>query len=290
MKLFFFVLLSFFFFSALEAEPSFVVYHCKGNIRKATSKNILKKGDQLFIKDIITLGEGSKLVLVCSNYQIIQLGKKGSYPVKNLLFQCKQSGSYSSSYFKYVWEQLTHPHGKPEQDPEAYMKNVGAVSRGCNEVAFAMQVDTIQYSSGMLPLQWWAAYNKPTLAVFEQPMDGEAVKKIELTSKVPLPLEELGKNLLPGIYYWQIMGEDWNSCERKYLKIWDKSSYSKAIQALMKCVPITSPAETAYGKAFVLHENHFLAEAHKYYKLAASLNPGNSIYKTSLNKFYETTF
>ncbi len=274
----------------MAAEPSFVVYHCKGDIRKAASKNILKKGDQLFIKDLITLAEGSKLVLICNNYQIIQLGKKGSYPVKDLLGQCKPSASYSSSYFKYVWEQLTHPHGKPEQDPEAYMKNVGAVSRGCNEVALAMQVDTIQYYSGMLPLQWWAIYENPTVALFEQAMDGEALKKIQLTPKAPLHLDQLGKNLLPGNYYWQIVGDEGSGCERKYLKIWNKSSYSKAVKAIMMYVPETSPAETAYTKAFLLQENHFLAEAFYYYQLAAKLDPANSIYKISLNKFYDSNF
>ncbi len=251
---------------------------------------MLKKGDQLFAKDLLVLGEGSKLLLICSNYQIIQLSKKGNYPVKKLVAQCKQATSYSSSYFKYVWNELTHPHGKPEQEPESYMKNVGAVSRGCNEVALAMQVDTIHYYSGTLPLVWWAAYEKPVAAVFEQAMDGEAVQKITLAAKEPLQLTQLVKDLSPGTYYWQIMGEQGSGCERKYLKIWNKASYLKAVQALLGFVPESSPAETAYAKAFLLHEHHFLAEALPYYKLAVKLNPGNSIYRTSLNKFYETNF
>ena len=290
MKLFFLILTACFFLQASAADPAFVVYHSKGPNAKSGSKTTLKKGDKLFAKDILVLGEGSKLVLICSNYQIIQLGKKGSFPVKTLLSQCKKAGSYSSSYFKYVWNELTHPHGKPEKDPEEYMKNVGAVSRGCNDVAFGLPADTINYYKGEFPLQWWASYEKPVAAVFEQQMDGAPIHQVALTAKQPLQLAQLAKTLSPGIYYWQIVGPEGGNCERKFLKIWDKKSYNNMVHGLLNQVPATSPAETAYANAYMLHENNFLAEALSYYKQAAKLNPKNLTYKTSLNKFYETNF
>lgn len=291
MKLFFSIFLMGIFHLSFGNDISFVVYHSKGSVVKTFSKVNLKKGDQLFLKDAISLSTGSTLILICSNYKIIQLNKKGNYTIKSLLGQCdKNPAAYSSSYFKYVWDELTHPHGKPEKNPEAYMKNIGAVSRGCNESATGIKVDTIHYYSGRLPVYWWSSYKNSYAVVYEQLLDGTSVKKLSLIKEKPVQLNELCKALKPGEYYWQISGDDGSGCERNYLKIWDKPSYTKAIKLYLKEVPVSSAAETAYARAFLLEENHFLSEALQYYQQAVQLNPTNVIYKKSLEKFYETNF
>jgi len=291
MKLLFSILLLGIFQLSFGNDISFVVYHSKGSVVKTFSQVNLKKGDPLFLKDAISLGTGSSLILICSNYKIIQLSKKGNYTIKSLMGQCdKNPASYSSSYFKYVWDELTHPHDKPEMNPEAYMKNIGAVSRGCNESAIGIKADTINYCSGSLPVFWWSSYKNSYAVVYEQILDGAPVKKLLLIKEKPVQLHELFKALVPGEYYWQIAGDEGSGCERNYLKIWDKPSYNKAIKLLLKEVPVSSAAETAYARAFLLEENHFLAEALQYYQQAAQLNPSNIIYKKSLAKFYETNF
>lgn len=148
MKFIYIFLLSFLFQPVYANDISFIVYHVKGSITKTNSKQILKKGDQLFLKDVLILKDASSLVLICNNYKIIQINKKGNYSISSLILQCsKINVSYSSSYFKYVWNELTHTKGKLEKKPGDFMKNVGAVSRGCTDVAYGMNIDTIQIST-----------------------------------------------------------------------------------------------------------------------------------------------
>ena len=269
-------------------DIAFVVYHSKGANTKAGSKSRLKKGDQLLLKDILTLGEESQLVLVCSNYKVIQISKKGNYPIKKLLLQCKKTAaSYSSSYFKYIWEQFTHPHGSPDKNPEDYMKNVGAVSRGCHEVTTSVKTDTVRFHSGYFPVYWDAAYEVSFAVVYNQLYDGAPMKKIQLVKGKPFLLGDLLKGLSTGDYYWQVEGSNGGNCERKYLQLWDKQTYRKAVAALLREIPATTKAEEAFASAFVLEENYFIAEALGFYQQAVKLQPSNPIYKKSLEKFHE---
>lgn len=291
MKLFISFLLVLLFNNVLATDISFVVYHIKGNAKKNTAKTVLVKGDKIMQSEMLVLGDKSSIMLICSNYKVIQIDKPGKYPIKNLLQLCdKNQASISSTYFKYVWDQFTHPHGEPDKNPEEYMKNVGAVSRGCNEVAFGIHIDTIYYQSGVLPLYWWASYKNSFASVYEQLLDGAAFKKMLLAKEKPLMLNDLFNTLKPGEFYWQIEGDEGSGCERSYVKILDKNSYEKIVQALIKTVPETTNAETAYLRAYVLEENHFIAEAIVYYQKAVKYNPENKIYKQSLDKFYEKNF
>ena len=275
----------------MATDISFVVYQSKGMVAKTSSKGLLKKGDKIYLHEMLVLGDQSNVILICSNYKIIQITKKGNYAVKSLVSQCsKNASSYTSSYFKYVWAQLTHPHGSPDKDPEAYMQNVGAVSRGCSMVSTNIKLDTLNYLSGTLPLYWHSAYKNPELRIYDVPMDGGALIKTILTKEQPVQPAEVFKSLLPGEYYWQITEADGSSCERNYLKIWSVAEYKKQISRILTMVPQTSAAETAFIKGFIMHENHFITEALKYYRQAAKVNPGNSLYKKTLAKFYNTVF
>ncbi|RYD69196.1 MAG: hypothetical protein EOP53_27605, partial [Sphingobacteriales bacterium] len=53
-------------------DISFVVYFAKGDVRNA-KKIKLKKGDNLTASESFTIGENASLVLVCSNYKVLQL-------------------------------------------------------------------------------------------------------------------------------------------------------------------------------------------------------------------------
>lgn len=271
-------------------DISFVVYHVKGNVSKTGSKQLLKKGDQLFAKDVLMLKDASNAVLICSNYKIIQLNKKGSFAVTGLSQQCnKSSASYSSSYFKYVWNELTHTKGKPEKKPGDFMKNVGAVSRGCADVLFGMKTDTMQLSvDSKLQLYFKTFYNNAYAAVYPELYDGAPLQKKAVNNIDSIQMGVLFKLLESGSYYWQIVAADGTSCERNYIKIWDKNEYKKMISFILKDVPETTPAETAFAKAFLLEENKFSAEALLWYKKAVQLNPSNLTYQQTLSSFYET--
>jgi hypothetical protein len=268
------------------ADISFVLYYVKGQVTK-NSKTKIKKGDKILANESLVLGENSSVILICSNFKAIQLNKKGRYSATSLLEQCNDKGaSYSSSYFKYVWNEFTHAHGKPEANPEEYMKNVGAVSRGCNMVQTSIAADTIHISSGALPIYWNSTFSAPILAIYDVTVDGAPLQKTMLKKEQPFDLAAVTGSLLPGEYYWQIIDAEGNSCERNFLKIWDSTSYQQQVTELLTHVPVTTPAETAFAKGFVLHENHFIAEAIRYYAMAAKLAPANKLYKQTLSTFY----
>ncbi|RYY69448.1 MAG: hypothetical protein EOO13_09515 [Chitinophagaceae bacterium] len=274
---------------ASATDISFVVYFAQGTATK-NGKLKLKKGDTISSTESISLTDKASVMLICSNYKVIQLNKKGTYTAKNLLSQCnKDVAGYSSSYFKYVWNEFTHPHGKLENNPGEYMKNVGAVSRGCNMLQTALAVDSLHLYAGTLPIQWTSSFNQAIWAVYEVSVDGAPIQKKLLDKKEPIRIEQLTRDLLPGEYYWTVVDAEGNGCERNYLKLWSPLAYTNKLKELLGSIPVTSPAETAFAKAFVLHENHFLAEALKYYTIASRLSPKNKLYQTSLSQFYAPT-
>jgi hypothetical protein len=269
------------------ADISFVVYYVKGLVSK-NSKIKIKKGDKISANESVIIGDGASVILICSNYKAIQLNKKGTFTAKSLLVQCNDKGaSYSGSYFKYVWNEFTHAHGKPEANPEEYMKNVGAVSRGCNMVQTNIPADTIHISTGALPIYWSSIFPSSVFAIYDVAIDGAPLQKTILEKEQPFDLAAITRFFQPGEYYWQVIDAEGNSCERNYLKIWNSLSYQQRVNELLTNVPVTTVAETAFAKGFVMHENHFIAEAIKYYKMAAKLAPGNKLYKQTLSSFYE---
>lgn len=283
-------LLFLFAFAATAADISFVVYSVTGLVKKNVSVKV-KKGDKILANETIALADKASIVLVCSNYKVIQLNKKGSYTAKSLSGQCtKDAAGYTSSYFKYVWNEFTHPHGKPEANPGEYMKNVGAVSRGCNTVQTGVAVDTIHYLAGALPVYWSSSYSQPVLRIYDMPSDGAPIQKTVLEKDRPINIELLAKTLPAGEYYWQVTDTEGNGCERNYLKVWDDIAYKARVEALLAGIPVSTAAETAFAKGFVLQENRFLAEALAYYTLAAKLDVKNKLYQKTLSQFYATQF
>jgi hypothetical protein len=276
--------------TAGATDISFVVYFSQGTVTK-NGKLKIKKGDKVSTNESITVADKASVMLICSNYKVIQLNKKGIYTAKALLSQCtKDAAGYSSSYFKYVWNEFTHPHGAPESDPGEYMKNVGAVSRGCSMLQTGIAIDSLHFFAGTLPIQWSSSFEQSLLTIYSVPIDGAPIKKILLDKKEPIRVEQITRELLPGEYYWTVMDEDGNGCERNYLKVWSPLAYGRQLNELLANIPLTTPAETAFAKAFVLQENHFIAEALKYYSLATKLSPQNKLYKKTLSQFYEPKF
>lgn len=291
MRLLFFVIICMNAFNSFASDVSFVVYHSKQSILKTGAPKALKKGDQLSSKDIVWVGTSGQLVLLCSNYKIIQVSKPGAYTVKALLAMCnKTAASYNTAYFKYVWEQFTRPEGSPDKNPEAYMKNVGAVSRGCNEVTVSIRSDTTHFYAGHLPIFWSAVYDSAYATLYEHAYDGAALRKIPLLKGQPLELGDLLAGVPAGSYYWQVEGSQGSACERKYLELWKKERYKKQIAALLKDIPPSTPAEKAFAAGFLMQEHFFFAEAIKWYRKAIKLEPENSTYNKAIETFYEKNF
>lgn len=280
-------LLCCFVFPALSVEPAFVVYYNSGggNKIKNGKSNILKKGDVLLETETVKVPASGHLVLVCKNFNPVQLKTKGVYKIKNLLKQCQSpSSSVSSAYFKYIWEQFSHPHHAPEKAPREYMKTSGAVSRGNFTVNFNFNVDTIHYCKGKLNINW-LPYSVYTFKIFDQKRDGRLLIETGVSS---LNIDSISKSIKgQNEYYWQLCSVENSQTPRYYLKIWDEKTYEKAVVTIVKNAIPSKPAEKAYLTGFILEESHFLAEAAKFYKKAAELEPQNKIYEEAFNKFYE---
>jgi hypothetical protein len=270
-------------------DTEFVVYFTKGKISKTGSRSkTLQKGDRLVSADVLQVPDNAELVLICKNYNTVKIKTKGRYTVQNLLTKCSQQPtSFTSSYFHYIWDELTHVHGSPEKDPMKYMRNTGAVSRGCAMVQTSVPVDTVHYAAGNLPIYFKTAHKRPHVNIYNDVQEGVLLVK-ETLSNDPIQMELLMPKLKEeGEYYWQITDADGTSCERNYLRFWNGSEYQAAVNQLLNSVIATQPAETAYMKGYLLEEKHFLAEAFTYYQLAVKLDPKNTIYKKTLSRFYE---
>ena len=270
-------------------ETEFVVYFISGNISKTGNEyKTLRKGDRLGKTDILQVQDNAEMVLICKNYNTIRIKSKGRYTVQSLLVRCNQEqASFTSSYFHYIWDELTHVHGSPEKNPVKYMRNTGAVSRGCAMVQTSVPVDTVHYTTGQLPVFFKTGHKWPHVSVYDNAQEGAILVK-ESLDKAPIQMDKIiGKLKGAGEYYWQITDADGASCERNYLRIWEPGEYTGIIDQLLSSVISTQPAETAYMKGFLLEEKHFLAEALKYYQQAAKLDPQNNIYKKTLSRFYE---
>lgn len=266
---------------SLAAEPAFIVFYNSGKAVKnvAGKASVLVKGELLFDKDLLTVPEKAQVVLVCSNYAVIQLKTKGVYRVSALLARCKQQqSSATSAYFNYVWHSFAHAHTEPAKDPRAYMKTYGAASRGRK---FKLAVDTINYFNGKLSVGIVPS-SVFMINVFDHKIDG----KLMLTTKpsTALSIDSIALKLQkPGFYYWNFEAQP--SPQRYVLKLWDAKAYQATVQQIVMNVVPAAAAEQAYLTAFTLEEKRFLVEAAKFYKKAFLLEPNNQIFKAAYERF-----
>lgn len=267
------------------AETGFVVFYNSGKAVKLSSAGspVLKKGDRLTTEDKIRLPRGTQLVLVCSNYSAIQLNAAGEYPVKSLLPQCTgRTSSLTSAYFKYIWEQFSHHHASPEQEPVSYMKTAGAVSRGSGAALLKLSPDTINYFSGRLVLFPLSQAANLSIFLYNKPSGGTSLLKQGPVKSIRI--DSLVRHInTPGYYYLQLP----DAARRCFLRLWEKEEYEREVRAIIDSIPEAGTAEKAYLTGYVLEERHFLAEAGKYYAAALKLEPGNKNYQTAYSRFYE---
>jgi hypothetical protein len=273
--------------SAQNTAPDFVVYYTKG---KATVSHLgkaatAKKADKLYTADKITVTKGAELTLLCAKYSLIKL-TAGTYNVKGLLSKCKpQADAYTANYFHYVWEQMSHHHGKAEDHPEQYMKTAGAVTRDKQPVKLAFAVDTIYYTAtAVLNINWQPAQTGLTFKLYADSLAQVAEKVAPITKSVRL--DSLAVGLDTGSYLWQLCNSDGKECgSLNYLEVLSRDDYDKKVAGLLTKVTITDLAETAFMSGFILEQHYFLAEAAKYYKQAAMLQLNNYIYTAVYKRF-----
>jgi len=288
-----FFLSSLLFTLAATAQNSnmFVVYSIKGTV-SVLDKNVESKakiGTILDGDETIKVGTGSFATIICNETKVFSLTKAGNYSTASLKDSCKiSSGSVSSNYMKYVWAEMTKSKGTPEKNRKYYMANVGAVSRGdINNVWVDPRLDSVNHVSGSIPLSW-KAYTEAD--EFDFKLYDDSKTKVLLAKSVKkkhVNISELLKLIQSGkIYYWSATVKDEpENTARHYVRYVPKEEYQTFFNSLKKTDALESDAEMNFRLAFVLEENHYLAEAYNHYLKATQLDATNSFYRSTFMSF-----
>jgi tetratricopeptide (TPR) repeat protein len=272
------------------AQNAFLIYSFKGNvtiIEKAVSTKA-KIGRMLPEDAQVVVAPGSVLTLICNQASLITLNK-GKVSLSDLADQCEAGKqSVSSNYLRYVWTQLTNKPGTPEKNRKLFMTNVGAVSRGINNIWIDPRLDTLKFINGSFPLSWksFAEAENFDFSVYDKAEDGEVIYRTTLKKRSIDAKQFITKLERGNIYYWTaaIMGEQ--NRERKALYYAKPGEYESLLKAFEEAGPeMELPAAKAFRLGFMLEQAHYLGEAYSYYKKAATIDPSASIYKSTLESF-----
>ncbi len=275
----------------------YVIYSMKGTVSVIDNKAETKAKIGTIVSENATLklSSGSFATLICNESRMFTVNIAGNHNMTKFKDSCKTSNSsVSANYVKYIWNELTKSKGSPEKNRKAYMSNEGAVSRGVNNIWIDPRLDTVYYVSGTIPLSWksYADAEKFEFRLFDKE-DAEKEIYSKKTEKKHIDISNLLEKIETGkSYWWTAMIEGENNEERKYLKYWTKEDYNnyyKKINSLETGASETE-AEKNFRLAFILEENHFLAEAYQHYLKATQLAADNGLYRfvfMSFKKDYE---
>ncbi|TDG37822.1 hypothetical protein EZJ43_01645 [Pedobacter changchengzhani] len=264
---------------ASEKMPQYVVYQVIGKCSKVALKKVslLKKGDFLNTPDVVNLAEGSTLILICANYKAFQLNVKGKYAVSTFKKYCaKSDGSFTANYFRFVWDELTHPHSSPEVEPEKYMKTAGAVTRGQEKYNLSIRTDTINMYDGDFGIRFTITKEPATVKFFASINPFKIL--VSQQSKDFISFLAFAKTQpQPGVYYWYINELPYKKSNLHVLNVLNEKQYKTTVAQILSKVIGNNDADRAFMGGFLLEQEHFLGEAQKYYKLGLSLNPESKI-------------
>ena len=217
--------------------------------------------------------------------------KAGSYPLSKFGDSCRiSSNSVSANYVKYVWAQMTKPSGSAGSNRKAYMNTVGAVRRSINNVWIDPRLDTLNFSGGAteFPLSWksyadakdfdFSLYSSDNIST---PIHTTSVNKLKIAIS-----DFSGKMKQGNSYFWTAAVKGEENDELKILNYVTKETFNTVLETIKKQgAAFEAPAEQAYRIAFMLEDAHYLAEAYQYYTKAATLDPANVLYRSTLMSF-----
>ena len=288
-KIIFSTLLFTFSVAAISQDNMFVFYSIKGNVSVINNKveSKAKIGSILQNDAVIKVPTGSFVTLICNEARMFSLNKPGNYSTSSLKDSCVvNKNSVSANYVKYIWSEFTKAHGSPEKNRTAYMANVGAVSRGINNVWIDPKLDTLNYVSGTIPLSWKSYTDAEEFEFKLFDMSGKLLLA-KTVKKKHVDVAELLKNIHQGqSYMWtaSIKGEPENE-EKKVLRYVTKDDYNSFYNSIKKHDAAEGEAEASFRLGFQLEESHYLVEAYQHYMKATQLAPTNPLYRFTFMSF-----
>jgi len=287
----YFLILLFVTTTAFGQQPSLLVYTAKG-VANATDNGktkVLAKGVVLSTTATVTIHNGDDVVFICKNYNTVRIKKSGTYKVVDLLNKCTPPDeSVTKAYLQYVWEEFTHKHDKVTDHHKKFMKNTGAVSRGCQGADINPGTDTLNYYSGSWKLVWTTAdgVNITAFELYDALNDGRKIAAVSTANKSQIDLKKiLAEVKEPGDYYLATVVDVKVGCERQYIRVYDKAEFDEVLTDLKKQVIASDKASEYFMLGFLLEYHNFYAEALSYYKKAVDAAPTNSTYKTRYTLF-----
>jgi hypothetical protein len=277
----------------LPAQNNFMIYSFKGDVTviENAAEIKVKVGKTMSSAATVKIPAGAVATIVCNEATMFTLNKPGSYALSKFGDSCKVNhSSFTSNYIKYVWNQMTKISGSPGSNRKAFMNTVGAVTRSINNIWIDPRLDTVNYSgiAGTFPLSW-KSYSEAKEFVFNLYNANKPETAVFTTTvtKLKIPLSGFANKLKAGeSYFWTsaIKGEE--NEERKVLNMVSKESFNALLETLrLQGEQFEAPAEQAYRLGFMLEDAHYLAEAYEYYSKAATLDPANVLYRSTLMSF-----
>jgi hypothetical protein len=279
------------FINEASAQNSFLLYSFKGNVSvvENNAESKAKVGKMLNNASTLKLASGSVVTLICNEAAMFTITKAGNYQLSKLGDSCKiNANSVSANYVKYVWASMTKSSGSPGSNRKAYMNTVGAVSRSINNIWVDPRLDTVNYSGGDFPLSWKSYSEAKDFNFYLFNSDNIFTPFYTNTvSKLKISISSFASKMKPGeSYYWisAVKGEE--NEERKVLNYVTKETFSTVLENIKsQGAQFEAPAEQAYRIGFMLEDARYLAEALQYYSKAATLDPANVLYRSTLMSF-----
>jgi len=277
---------------AVSAQNNFLLYSFKGNVSVIENKveSKAKVGKPLANTASIKVAAGGAVTLICNEAAMFTFSKAGTYALSKFGDSCRISNnSVTANYVKYVWASMTNTSGSAGSNRKAYMNTVGAVSRSINNVWIDPRLDTLNYSGGNdFPLSWksyaeakefeFSLYNVDNIST---PIHSATINKL----KIPLG-DIAGKMKQGNSYFWTAAVKGEENDELKIINYVTKETFNTMLESVKKQgASFEAPAEQAYRIAFMLEDAHYLSEAFQYYTKAASLDPANVLYRSTLMSF-----
>lgn len=283
--------------NAVAQSTKFIVYSVKGKPILVSTSQPLITGTKINETDIIKINTNDVVILVCENYKTVKIYNEGLFKVSTLVKLCsKQTNDLTTSYFKYIWEEFTHPHSNPEENHKKFMKTTGAVSRGCNDSTIIPSIDSICLIQNKMYLFRWSFLwvvddEEPELKI--KVFDDRNYGRTLIDSTVQwgdVNVTNVLNRLPSGDYFWLLTNNPTKPCDRNYVGIYSQQEFDTIFNEIKKKVVAVDDASEKFMIGYLLEQQNFLLEACSYYEQAIKLSPKNEMYSNRLKVFKKTFF
>lgn len=278
--------------SSSSQENNFMVYSFKGaaTIMENNVESKAKVGRIISAASTVKIPVGAIVTLICNQNALFTIRKAGTYKLIQFGDSCKVStGSLSSNYARYVWEQMTsHGEGTPGSNRKIFMNTIGAVSRSVNNIWIDPRLDTINYVSGNFPLAW-KSYSDAREFDFVLYDNADALHPVykTTTKEMQIPITGITKYMKEGnTYFWTSAVKGENNDELKVINYISQEDFKNVLNHLKTSGPAyEGEAEQAFRIAFGLEDARYYSAAYQYYLKASKLNPDVWLFRSTLMSF-----